>query len=375
METSRFRSSVFLFLPVLIFLASGWAYGDQVKIRTENGVIVVYNPREPAPRPGVPAGLSVKEDLSLRPGGKNEESTLLNPTDVDSDEAGNIYILDRKAVHIKVFDRQGKFVRAIGKKGQGPGEFQRPSDFQVTPKEEILVCDSTSRRVLLFKLDGDFLRELSAGKMWMFTQAKTDSRGDIVGSHTIMDMEARSALLRFNSNLEPLFTIASVPIARYPVFNPYFPLIHFEVTPEGNVLWGITTEYEFRIVNPDGRFIKRIIKDYEPEKLTQEDREKKAREIWGDQGPPSDIRVEWPKNYPAFQDFIMDDRGWLFVRPYTKRKEAKGSSYDVFDAEGRYVARVLLPARILLIKNGKLYTIEEDEEGLLSVKRYSLEWR
>ncbi|MBN2408759.1 MAG: hypothetical protein JXE07_03395 [Candidatus Aminicenantes bacterium] len=147
------------------------------------------------------------------------------------------------------------------------------------------------------------------------------------------------------------------------------------MTAEGNVLWGITTEYEFRIVNPDGKIIKKIVKDYDPEKLTQEDRDKRAKEIWGDQGPPSDVRVEWPANFPAFQDFVLDDRGWLFVRPYSKTNEDKGDSYDIFDTEGRYLARVLLPARIRLIKNGKLYTIEEDEEGRRSMKRYSLEWR
>jgi hypothetical protein len=115
--------------------------------------------------------------------------------------------------------------------------------------------------------------------------------------------------------------------------------------------------------------------DREPQELTQEDRDKRAKEIWGDQGSPSGVRVEWPANFPAFQDFIMDDRGWLFVRPYSKTKEEKGAYYDIFDTEGRYLARVLLPARIRLIKDRKLYTIEEDEEGLPSAKRYSLEWR
>jgi hypothetical protein len=115
--------------------------------------------------------------------------------------------------------------------------------------------------------------------------------------------------------------------------------------------------------------------DREPQELTQEDRDKRAKEIWGDQGSPSGVRVEWPANFPAFQDFIMDDRGWLFVRPYSKTKEEKGAYYDIFDTEGIYLARVLLPARIRLIKGGELYTIEEDEEGLPSVKRYTLEWR
>lgn len=376
MKTSSVQDVLPLGLIIFfLFFVSGWIYGEQIKIKTENSVTVVYNPKNPAVLHGVPTGLSIKEDLSLGVQIESEESMLLNPTDVDADEKGNIYVLDRKAAQIKIFGRKGEFIKAVGKKGQGPGEFQSPSNFQVTPQQKIIVCDPGLRRVIIFSLEGQFIRELSAGKMWMFTQAKKDFRGDIIGSHTIMDQEARTELVRFNSNLEPLFTVASVPIARYPVFNPYFPLLYFDLTPEGNVLWGITTEYVFHIVNPEGKTIRKIVKEFDPEKLTQEDREKRAREIWGDQGPSSDVRVEWPKYFPAFHDFIMDDRGRHFVRSYTKEKAAKGVSYDVFDAKGRFFARVSLPERAITIKDGKLYTIEEDEDGFRFVKRYSLEWK
>jgi hypothetical protein len=72
----------------------------------------------------LPTRLVPCEGLSI--GGKDsrEENMLLEPTDLDVDDDGNIYVLNRKAVHIKVCDNQDKFVRAIGRKGQGPGEFQ-----------------------------------------------------------------------------------------------------------------------------------------------------------------------------------------------------------------------------------------------------------
>jgi len=53
-----------------------------------------------------------------------------------------------------------------------------------------------------------------AGEMWMFTRAKVDSKGNIVGSHTIMDKVPKTELLKFNAEMEPLFTIASMPIAK-----------------------------------------------------------------------------------------------------------------------------------------------------------------
>ncbi len=73
---------------------------------------------------------------------------LYEPREIDVDEDGNIYVLDRKAIHIKVFNSCGKFVRTIGKKGQGPGEFETPSGIRITPQKEVLVCDPHSRRVL-----------------------------------------------------------------------------------------------------------------------------------------------------------------------------------------------------------------------------------
>ena len=361
-------------LILTFFFVSACSREEKIEIKKEDGVTVVYNPKKPGPPRGVPSTLSLKEELVLGKTG-NEETMLLDPRRLDIDQTGNIYIIDSKAVQIKVYDPQGNFIRAIGKRGQGPGEFQRPTNIQITAQQNIFVCDPGSRRVIFFSLDGQFIKELSGSKMWMFSDAKVDPNGDIVGSHTIMDQEARTELIRFNSNMEPLLTVTSVPIAKIPVFNPYFPFIYFGLTADGNVLWGITTEYVFNVVNPEGKTIKKIIKNYDPEKLTKEDQERRAKEIWGEEGPSPDVRVEWPDNFPAFQDFVMDEHGWLYVRPYTKEKVEKGVIYDVFDADGRYVARVVLPDRAMAVKYGKLYTIEEDEEGMRLVKCYALQWK
>ena len=47
---------------------------------------------------------------------------------------------------------------------------------------------------------------------------------------------------------------------------------------------------------------------------------------------------------------------------------------DVFDPEGRYLARVPVYDRPVVIKKEKLYTVEEDEEGYQVVKRYHIKW-
>lgn len=368
------RRSFWLSGLLFVLFTSAPVSGQEIKIKVENGVTVVHNPLKPAPPPGLPTRLVLREEIAIGNKEGREEDMLLQPIDIDTDDDGNMYILDRKALHIKVYDGQGQLVRTIGKKGQGPGEFQSPSDIQITPQKEILVCDPVVRKLLFFRLDGSFLRELSAGKMWLFGRAKVDSKGNVIGDHTIIDQEARSDLIKFSPLLKPTFTIGSFPIAKPPVFNPYFPLVFFDVTQEDKIVWGITTEYEFRVINPDGQLVKRILKDHRPERLTKEDQEKRSKEIWGDSPVPSDVRVDWPASFPAFQEFTMDDRGWLLVRTYEKTSDPKASSYDIFDGEGRYIARILLAQRPRHWKKGKLYTIEEDEESYRSVKKYSVSW-
>jgi 6-bladed beta-propeller len=43
------------------------------------------------------------------------------------DRLGTVYVSDRSASKIWVFDSLGRSQRGIGRKGQGPGEFQSPT--------------------------------------------------------------------------------------------------------------------------------------------------------------------------------------------------------------------------------------------------------
>ncbi|HEX9699387.1 MAG TPA: 6-bladed beta-propeller, partial [Acidobacteriota bacterium] len=42
------------------------------------------------------------------------------------DEMGRIYVLDTRNSEVRVFDRDGGYLFAFGRPGEGPGDFQRP---------------------------------------------------------------------------------------------------------------------------------------------------------------------------------------------------------------------------------------------------------
>ncbi len=122
------RRNVFvsLGLPALIFVATVTA-SAQAKwkgtIVKEGDVTVVKNPKEPLYKTPV---LELKDDLSIGGPDAQGDSALDQVRTFVVDDAGTIYVLDQQASHIKVFDASGKYLRTIGRKGQGPGELEYP---------------------------------------------------------------------------------------------------------------------------------------------------------------------------------------------------------------------------------------------------------
>jgi hypothetical protein len=81
--------------------------------------------------------------------------TNLNTPDTIVMDDERIYIEDSSV--IKLFDRGNfKFIKTIGREGQGPGEFQDFANPQILP-ENILV--SSSNKIAYFSLNGEFIKE------------------------------------------------------------------------------------------------------------------------------------------------------------------------------------------------------------------------
>ena len=64
--------------------------------------------------------------------------------DVGFDAAENLYVLDRLNARVVVFDSTGRYLRAIGRRGGGPGELGAPQQMAVTRAGEVIVSDDAS---------------------------------------------------------------------------------------------------------------------------------------------------------------------------------------------------------------------------------------
>jgi hypothetical protein len=57
------------------------------------------------------------------------------------------------------FSKEGKFIKAWGKKGSGPGEFDTPHAITIDSQGRLFVGDRSNNRIQIFDQDGNFLAE------------------------------------------------------------------------------------------------------------------------------------------------------------------------------------------------------------------------
>ncbi|MCK7514750.1 MAG: 6-bladed beta-propeller [Desulfobacterales bacterium] len=91
-------------------------------IAKEGSVVVVKNPAKPLYGP---EAFSLVEEISIG-GDASPDALLASITSIAEGPDGSIYVLDQEDRNVKAFDRGGKYLRTIGRQGQGPGGLSAP---------------------------------------------------------------------------------------------------------------------------------------------------------------------------------------------------------------------------------------------------------
>ena len=97
------------------------------------------------------------------------------------DAAGNLHVLDPDASQLVVIDSRGELARIVGRKGEGPGEFNRAIDLGVWRDGRFVVMDVGHQAFQIFGPDGgldDFVKTGREPIMVRFLATRADPRGD-----------------------------------------------------------------------------------------------------------------------------------------------------------------------------------------------------
>jgi hypothetical protein len=356
------------------------------EVEVISGVEYVHNTASPL-KPNLT--VDFKEELSFGDNEEPKEAALYKPGHILVDENDLIYVSDYQDAMIKVFDPQGKFVRTIGRKGQGPGEFQGISAMDFVPDGRLLVFDIQSRRTSLFDRTGSFIK----GHPWRnshFEILLTDESG-YLADENVYGEERKLFVKKYDfegNELEnwgeftPMGwktqTRGEMTIA---ITTPYTPQSIFAADPFRRRLYHCHNDaYSIETYDGPGRLVRTFSRPYEPVPFTHKDAEdyyaafdRRNNKVVSEMAR----EVELPKVKTIADDILVDDRGnlWVATNELDRSTEPPRRAYDIFSPEGHYTCRLWLDFEPGVFVRGKMYRLQSDEEtGFVRVKRYSVTW-
>lgn len=361
------------YLALLTLLASHPAAAqDKWKgfIVKEGDVTIIKNPKEPIYSGPI---LEIKEELSIGGPEAQGEAVFRHMGEFVVDDDGNFYI---SAVlgedQIKVFDKTGRFLRTIGRHGQGPGEFDGIGSLSlVRATGELVAANLRLRCLTFFNSKGAFLRDLRL-QVSNYAVARLDSKGRICaagGGFEIGKPYYETRIATLTPEGDPASVLARAPGQVKDRIGLGFPNMSWAFDFNDNLVVGLSENYEVQVFKAGVYdLLMRIRKEFDPIPISDEElRQFKKPEY-------SSMPFDFAKLHSAFWNLFTSDTGHLFVATWEKTEDGL-FIHDVFDKEGRLVARMPFKSRGMKISGGKYYALEEDEDGYQYVKRYAVTWK
>jgi len=112
------------------------------------------------------------EPSDLVPNRGAVEGEFRFPAFVDVGPDGTLYVSDGMNFRVQAFDRDGNYLRHVGRHGDSPGSFARPKGVAVDSEGHLYVVDAAFNNVQVFDSDGRLLLAFAQfgnreGQVWM----------------------------------------------------------------------------------------------------------------------------------------------------------------------------------------------------------------
>ncbi len=379
---------VLIFCLILVFVSCG-KKPQAAKVETIEGVTYIHNPETPLHPDKT---VSFEQELAIGKFDESKEIPLYKPGIYTVDNAGRIYISDETDMAIKVFDQNGTFLKSIGRKGGGPGEFESIAFMSVLPDGKFLVMDYQSRRTSLFNPNGEYINSYlslsNIGRIYLATDS----------SYTVIELRYKKEpmerelwvktfdfsgkeLVSFGKFSTPEVKTLTMGGGAIAMSVPQSPQSIFAGDQERQCLYHcLNNKYLIEVYDQNGKLFRKIDRPYQPVAFTSEDAKKFLSRFEARPDSPGAKlarQMELPKVKTVADRLLVDDQGNLWVETNEEREEGEKTlrAYDVFNKDGFYDARVWYEFRPGLFAAGKMYRLAEDEEtGMTTVNRYRIVW-
>jgi len=379
---------VWLFMICLVFGCRGEKKAESEwsgTVEQKNGVRVVNNPAEPFYGK---LELILEQDLNL--GNEEDENTLFyRAYGLDVDSQGNIYVMDAGNFRIQKFNSTGEYLQTIGKKGQGPGEFDRMQSFYVDEENKLYV--SSGMKIQIFDEQGEFLKSIPlTSQISDFWISPDDFIYCLVYSSSEEGRERKVIKVNMEGKeVDEIDRFADTKVvqrksggqtAAFLLYHNYNHSLHLVPFQNNGLIYAHSSEYRLFHLNSAGELDFVIQKDEPYHSISKREKDKIVQDM---KDSLSDRGNEWsedvieqacqfPATRPFFSNIAMDDQGRIYARRVRSVLDEKETyEFDIFNADGYYLYKTEIDFSPSLIKNGFVYQIKTDEEaGTVRIVRY-----
>ncbi|MFC1558960.1 6-bladed beta-propeller [Gemmatimonadota bacterium] len=331
---------------------------------------------------------------------------MINAAAITIDVAGQrLFVADNlPAAQVRMYDFDGNFMKNVGGKGDGPGEYRQPTGVAFIASQQKLVVFDSGGRILFYTADGSYIDRMPVPRANHFPHrfllvdnewGYVDQQITMSGLRSSLPAQRTWAILGVNFTTAEVDTLLrpsgygeTVMLRDSSSPLPFGPTFVWAIGSDRSTVAGYADDYSFDIRKPDGAFvhvqmpsIATPVNDKEWEwwdKRTEVALESDAAS-WRRSGPPI------PKTKPAFMGFFIDSDGRIWVtrqgvgrkipncaRGFEDRREVLNNPcwystliLDVFENDGTYLGRIDLPEK------WPYFQIDYAEGDLVAVRAYS----
>ena len=330
---------------------------------------------------------------------------------------GSILVADGMSTELKLFDATGKFVRKLGQKGEGPGDFRQIGEIFALPGDTILVWDGILSRLTRFTVDGKVAgtqavdrlpsvpspggRGTSTPVMFAFavlgdgallgfhgrvrSNALTELRTDSIavahvtteGKYLALGSFLRGETYVFHSDetgmtssdARPFTTAASVAAGKSSLWytdGRHFELREYSLT--GKLVRVVRLRREPTPVSNEAIEAYREGMRNEMRTMPVRDSAVRARRVAHNE---SVLRwLTFPKAKPAWMSLLVARTGDIWARQYGDATQVQ--RWEVFDSDARFRGWVDVPAGLAVFEIGREYLLGQakDRDDVETVRLY-----
>ncbi len=316
---------------------------------------------------------------------KLEEKGIIKFNKFDVSLEGNIVFLNKE--NISLYSNEGELLKIFGRKGQGPGELNKQSGIAFD-KDKIVVANNGNQRFSIYSQDGKLIKELKVStfsRSFIFRNSLL-ANGNYLFCINYIDPKDKSICDKLSLIAkDDLHEIKILEVKKTP--NPFvgrkikarYQYLTYITTPS-KIYTGLSSDdYIINIWDLQGKLLGKIKKDnYKKVEVGEQYKKDFLAQFKGEQGKVLGDKVFFTKYMPAFNSFVVSDKGLIYVQTYEKNKQNNMYKYDIFDDNQKFVGYTYLPFYTSRdgvygkIKGNVLYTKEydsqEDKEKFIAYK-------